>query len=65
MTDEQHVEVLLAVAGITPDPHEMAALLGNYQVVRMMAEMVHGVEAARYEVPALGFDAQPRFGPDS
>jgi hypothetical protein len=51
----------LDAAGYHPPAEEVAELESEYAVLRQMVQMLHAVESARYESPALIFDPDPEF----
>ena len=61
MTDETRVSALLDAAGLQPSPAERAAFITVYPMLRAMVASLYAVPDARYESPALAFDARPVF----
>lgn len=61
MTDEERVTMLFATAGITPNASELAFFVSTYPMVRLLADMLYTVDAAKYEAPGLVFDPAPQF----
>jgi hypothetical protein len=55
------VRAMLDAAGYDPPPDEVAELEREYLMHRNMIALLHAVEPARYESPALIFDPDPRF----
>jgi hypothetical protein len=50
---------MLRAAGLSPAPDELDAVLAGYAGFRMLAACLHGVDEARYEEPAITFEAGP------
>lgn len=50
------VRGMLDAAGYHPPAEEVAELETEYAVLRQMVQMLHAVESARYESPALILD---------
>lgn len=50
---------MLRAAGLTPEPHELDAVLAGYAGFRMLAARLYDVDEARYEEPALTFNPRP------
>ncbi|HVV35406.1 MAG TPA: hypothetical protein VHC63_02300 [Acidimicrobiales bacterium] len=59
MTDEEKVSVLFAAAGISPHAEELTFFANAYPMMRMMADMLYTVDAAKDESPGLVFEPAP------
>lgn len=59
MTDVEKVTMLFAGAGITPSSEELDFFVNTYPMMRMLADMLYTVDAAKDEVPGLVFDPAP------
>lgn len=59
MDDATTVRALLDTAGFDLPDEDFRALVQGYPQVRRMARLLFGVEEARYEAPALVFEAAP------
>ena len=59
MTDGEKVTMLFAAAGITPSPEELEFFVNTHPMMRMLADMLYTVDAAKDEVPGLVFDPAP------
>lgn len=57
------VDALLAAAGLSPEPAEREELIATYAMLKPVVEALYGVSEARYEVPALVFQAAPKLTP--
>lgn len=57
--DEEAVKVLLGLAGLPAGNDDLAYLVAAYKSHRRAIERLWSVPGARYEVPALHFDASP------
>ena len=60
MDDAALVRALLERSGFDPPEADLANLTESYPMVRAMADLLYGVEGARYESPALRFEPEPR-----
>jgi hypothetical protein len=65
MDEREDVRSRLAAAGIQPPEDDMDALVQAYAQLRKMAAEIFAVDEARYESPALHFDADPAFTDES
>jgi hypothetical protein len=50
---------MLRAAGLSPEPHELDAVLAGYAGFRMLAARLYEVDEARYVDPAVTFGARP------
>lgn len=57
------VAAMLAAAGLDPDDKEREVLLATYAMLKPVVEALYAVTEARYEVPALIFEAAPKLTP--
>jgi len=55
------VQTLLAIAGLSPSPEEVATLVDAYPTFKAGIESLYAIPEARYESPALIFDPTPVF----
>lgn len=55
------VDAMLGAAGITPAPDEREQLLEMYALYRPGVEALYALPEARYEAPALIFQADPKL----
>jgi hypothetical protein len=53
------VPALLAAAGLSPSPEEVAVLVAQHPRTLADLEALHAVPAARYEEPGVVFRARP------
>lgn len=61
--DAATVDTMLSAAGLSLPPDERRALLELYRQYRPRVEALYAVPEARYEAPALVFDAAPKLTP--
>jgi hypothetical protein len=54
------LDVLLALAGLDPDDDEREQLAATYATMRPGVEALYAMPEARYEAPALVFQAAPK-----
>lgn len=55
------VDAMLGAAGIAPTPEEREQLLDMYTLYRPGIEALYALPEARYEAPALVFQADPKL----
>ncbi|KQX19632.1 hypothetical protein [Sphingomonas sp. Root1294] len=55
------VDAMLAAAGLHPEPADRDELIVTYAMFRPAIEALYTVPQARYEVPALAFQAAPKL----
>jgi hypothetical protein len=55
------IDAMLAAAGLAPSPEERAALGEMYAMFKPGVEALYAVPEARYESPALVFQAAPKL----
>ncbi|MDQ8044419.1 MAG: hypothetical protein AAGC46_00180 [Solirubrobacteraceae bacterium] len=55
------VNTLLAAAGVDPSAAERETLTEMYAMFKGGVELIHAMPEARYEVPALVFEADPEL----
>ena len=60
--DTDLVRALYSRAGIVPDETELGPFVEAFRNLSEMVTVIYGIEAARYETPALQFDPAPIFG---
>jgi hypothetical protein len=61
-TDETAaVDAMLDAAGLSPAPSERAQLLQMYALFKPGVEALYALPEARYEAPALVFQAEPKL----
>jgi hypothetical protein len=58
---EATVIALLGRLGLTPSPDELPGLVEAFQLQELARQSLWAVKEARYESPALGFNAAPVF----
>jgi hypothetical protein len=62
--DDPHaLEALLAAHGLTPDPGALDELRSMFPGYARARDALYAVPEARYEVPALVFEAAPKLDP--
>jgi hypothetical protein len=57
------VDALLAAAGLSPEATEREGLIATYAMFKPVVEALYAVPEARYEAPALVFQAAPKLTP--
>jgi hypothetical protein len=57
------VDAMLAAAGLRPEATEREHLIATYATLKPVVESLYAVPEARYEVPALVFQAAPKLTP--
>ena len=55
------LDILLALAGLDPDDGEREQLAATYAMMRPGVEALYAMPEARYEAPALVFQAAPKL----
>jgi hypothetical protein len=60
-TDTAAVDAMLAAAGLAPSADERVALTAMYAQFKPGVEALYAVPEARYEAPALVFQAAPKL----
>jgi hypothetical protein len=60
-TDDAAIDAMLASAGLTPAPEERVALGELYATFKPGVDALYALPAARYEAPALVFQAAPKL----
>jgi hypothetical protein len=60
-TDDAAIEAMLSAAGLQPSPEERAALGALYAVFKPGVDALYALPEARYEAPALVFQAAPKL----
>jgi hypothetical protein len=55
------VTTLLAVAGISPTPDEVAFYVDGYPALRASLDTLYAIDGVRYEEPGLVFSAIPQI----
>jgi hypothetical protein len=58
---EATVISLLGRLGLTPSPDELPGLVAAFELQELARQSLWAVKDARYESPALGFNAAPIF----
>jgi hypothetical protein len=58
---EATVITLLGRLGLTPSPDELPGLVTAFELQELARQSLWAVKEARYESPALGFNAAPVF----
>jgi hypothetical protein len=56
--DDQKLDVVLEISGITPLPEDKEIMLKNFVTAREQAALLWSVAEARYEEPGLIFSAK-------
>ncbi|MCU1665523.1 MAG: hypothetical protein QOI36_2256 [Pseudonocardiales bacterium] len=56
--DDQKLDVVLEICGISPLPQDKEIMLKNFVTAREQAALLWGVAEARYEEPGLIFSAK-------
>ena len=59
----QMVDAMLAAAGLSPGATEREDLIATYAKFKPAVEALYAVPEARYEAPALVFQAAPKLTP--
>ena len=54
---------MLAAAGLNPEATEREDLIATYAMFKSVVEALYAMPEARYEVPALVFQAAPKLTP--
>ncbi|GCD90162.1 hypothetical protein [Nocardioides sp. LS1] len=57
------VDAMIAAAGLSPSVTEREGLIATYGGFKPLVEALYAVPEARYEVPALVFQAAPKLTP--
>jgi hypothetical protein len=57
------VDAMIAAAGLSPDATEREDLIAAYAGFKPLVEALYAVPEARYEAPALVFQAAPKLTP--
>jgi hypothetical protein len=57
------VDAMLAAAGLSPEATEREDLIATYAMFKPVVEALYAVPEARYEAPALVFQAAPKLTP--
>jgi hypothetical protein len=57
------VDAMLAAAGLSPEATEREELIATYTMFKPSVESLYAVPEARYEAPALVFQAAPKLAP--
>lgn len=60
-TDTGALDAMLAAAGLSPSPAERTALGEMYAMFKSGVDALYAVPEARYEAPALVFQAAPKL----
>lgn len=59
--DAAQVDAMLAASGLTMSPDERERMLEMYALYRPAVESLYALPEARYEAPALVFQAEPKL----
>jgi hypothetical protein len=57
------VDAMITAAGLSPSAAEREGLIATYSGFKPLVDALYAVPEARYEVPALVFQAAPKLTP--
>ena len=57
------VDIMLAAAGLRPDAIDREKLIATYAMFKPVVDALYAGPEARYEIPALVFQAAPKLTP--